>query len=203
MRAAAPTGSVAALAKAIGGSGRAPVAGRGIAATITPTDRSTPRHASPRRAWRHAAAVVGATTAVTLGLGSGAAWAYFDASGTGTGHAAVGTIKPLSLLFAAGSPGDSLFPGGSADLHLDVTNPNSYPVTIIGLHQTGIVTVSGGNDCDAANASLTLPTASLDIPIPPGSSSVTVPTGISMGTSAFSGCQNASFFIPLTVSVQS
>ncbi|MGH9101254.1 MAG: hypothetical protein ACRDV8_13625 [Acidimicrobiales bacterium] len=174
--------------------------------TATPASlrRSGPSHASSRRAWRHAAAVGGAAVALTLGLGSGAAWAYFAASGTGTGQGAVGKIQPLTLpLPATGAPGSALFPGGSADLHLYVTNPNTSPVDITGLAINGTVIVKGGNGCSATNATLSVTSTALDIKVTPGTSSVTVPTGISMGVASFTGCQSATFSVPLTVTVRS
>ena len=65
----------------------------------------------------------------TLVLG-GTAWAYFTSSGSGHGQGSAGTMSTVTLNATAGSPSTPLYPGGTADVSLEVNNPNAYAVTL-------------------------------------------------------------------------
>ena len=104
-----------------------------------------------------------------------------------------------------------LLPGGTADLLLNVTNPNAVAVTITSVAQGGGVTVSGGSGCSSDPAWPTttgnsgvaiVTTTGLSISVPAGSSAtVHVAGGASMTNSSAAGCQGATFQIPVTVTV--
>ena len=152
---------------------------------------------------------------VALGLGTGHSYAYFSAQGgSGAATGATSTVLPLVIRSATtGSLASSLLPGGTADLIVSARNPNAVPVTIIKVAQGGGVTVSGGTaGC----------TSDPDWPGILGSSGVSVATtdGLSvavgagatvtfhlasaavMALTSASGCQGATFRIPVTVTVQ-
>ncbi len=158
-----------------------------------------------------ASLVVGASAA---GLVGGPAFGYFAALvGSGTGTAATGTLQPLVIEPATlGSPSTSLTPGTTADLLLNLTNPNAVTVTIVSVAQAGGVTVVGGSGCTSdtdwpgmlGNSGVSVPTAAgLSITIAGGATDrVHLPSGATLATTSAAGCQGASFQIPVTVTVQ-
>jgi hypothetical protein len=137
---------------------------------------------------------------------AGGAYAYWTAHGTGSGTASVGAPLSVTVQAASGTPSSALLPSGTADLLVQVTNPNAYPVTIVGVSQnlSETVSVSGGTGCTAANAGVAVPTqVGLTVSIAPGPSVVVhIPSGASMTAGSAGGCQGASFQIPVTLTVQ-
>lgn len=161
---------------------------------------------------RRALALAIAAFAVLIGVGEGVAYAFFS-TGSGSGSATSGTLRQVSVLSAAASPSMALLPGGTADLALTLDNQNSFPVTITGIAQDGPVTVTGGSGCTSdsgtwpdgtlGNSGVSVPTqAGLDIVVARGTHNVDVPSGVSMGTGSYTGCQGASFEIPVTVTAR-
>jgi hypothetical protein len=146
--------------------------------------------------------ILGVTTVVLLGLGSGAAFAYWRTTGAGSGSASTGTVQSVTVLAASGTPASLLVPGGSAELVLTISNPNTYAVTLTGLSQNGTLTVSGGSGCTAANSGVAVATASaLSVSVPAGTNNVRVSSGIQMTAASASGCQSADFQVPVTLTV--
>ncbi len=169
------------------------------------------RRPSPRPALRFLALACAVTfTFVALG---GPAFGYFTAlSGSGTAQQSTGTLQGVAILAATtGSPSSSLLPGDSADLLLKVTNPNPTTVTIIAVSQGGGVSVQGGSGCTgdpawpgtlgnsgvsvASSTGLSIPVAGV------ATAEVHVAAGAAMGVTSYSGCQGASFQVPVTVVV--
>jgi hypothetical protein len=149
-------------------------------------------------------AVAGAM--ILTGALAGGAYAYWTTHGTGSGTASVGTPLNVTVEAASGTPSSLLAPGGSADLLVKLDNPNAYPVTIVGISQnlSGTVSVTGGTGCTAANAGVTVPTqAALNVSVAAGTGVVVhIPSGAAMSLGSASGCQGASFQIPVTLTVQ-
>jgi hypothetical protein len=152
-----------------------------------------------------ASLLVGAVLALTAGLGSGVATAYWTTNGTGFGAATTATPQAVTLIAASGTVEDVLFPGGSADLIVSLENPNSYPVTITGIEQLpgSVVAVDAAGTCVVTG--VTVPSrADLAIDVESGASvSVHVPAGAVMSAASEDGCQGATFQIPVTVTVRS
>jgi hypothetical protein len=154
-----------------------------------------------RRAPRFVSYAVAGIAAVAVGLGSGAAYAFWSSSGTGTGSASVGTPAPVTVVTASGTVSSLLVPGGSADLLVALDNPNSFPVTITSITQTTPV-VGPGGACVTTGVSIGS-SAVLPVTVPSGNGVVvTVTNGASMALSSDSGCQGASFSIPISVTVR-
>jgi len=152
--------------------------------------------------------VLGALAA-SIGLAAGSAFSYWTASGSGGGSAGVGTPQAVTVVAATGTPSSQLIPGGSADLVLQLDNPNSYPVRIVGLSQRGstvtpVGATGSGTACTDTTTGVTVPTQTgISITVQAGSAqTVHVPTGVSMSTSSASGCQGATFQVPVNVVVQ-
>jgi hypothetical protein len=144
----------------------------------------------------------------------GPALGYFAVGigGSGSGSAITSRFQSVVVVPATvGSPSSTLLPGGDADLVVQVTNPNDYPVTIIGVSQFGGVVVSGRTGCSSdpawpstlGNSGVSVnPLTGLTISVAPGSDVVVhIPGGVSMSTASASGCQGATFQIPVTVVV--
>jgi hypothetical protein len=158
------------------------------------------------RARRVVSLLVGAVLALTAGLGAGGATAYWTTTGTGFGAATTATPKAVTLIAASGTVDSTLFPGGTADLLVALDNPNSYPVTITGISQQSgspVVAVGSSGTCTVTGVSVpSRPTLSITV----GSGEnvvVHIPAGAAMSAASDSGCQGATFRIPVTVTVRS
>lgn len=160
--------------------------------------------------------VFGAAIPLVVGLAAGAAWAFVDGgSGSGSGTASAGTIQQVTVVAASGSPISSLLPGGEADLRVTINNPNSFSLEIVGVSQNGPVTVVGGTGCTSDGGSwpgITLGNSGVSVPTESGISGVTfgpgngvtadIPAAAAMSNSSASGCQGASFEVPVKLTVQ-
>ena len=151
---------------------------------------------------RRSRLVLAAAVVVLLGLG-GAAFAYFTSTGHGSGAATDGTATTVTVqAVASGSPSSTLVPGGSADLIVQVQNPGSVTVRITGISQNGAATPVGGSGCTSSNDGVTVSSETgLSILVAPGTQVVHVAGAASMTSGSASGCQGASFDIPVTLTV--
>ena len=86
------------------------------------------------------AAVVGTTVAALMG--SGIAFAAWTSTGSGDGSASAATDKGLSV---SAAPVTGLFPTGTQNQAVTVTNNNDYPVTLDAL--TSSVTTHDAGTC--------------------------------------------------------
>jgi hypothetical protein len=147
--------------------------------------------------------VVALVLVVLLGLAGGAAFAFFTSSGNGQGSATDGTATTVTVqAVASGSPTSTLVPGSSADLIVQVQNPSSLTVRITGITQNGSATPVGGSGCTSSNDGVTVPSETgLSISIAPGTQVLHVAGAASIASSSASGCQGASFDIPVTLTV--
>lgn len=175
------------------------------------------RGATPGRAHRRIGPlrfvpVTVAFSTIALGVFAGTAYAYFSATGSGSGQAGVGTLLPLHIEHATATVSRDLFPDGQGTLVLSLTNPNAFAVTVVGVVQDGPVTVTGGG-AGCKSGTVGTPGTSgvavapvvangLNLSVAAGSSvTVTVATGATMSTTSNTTCQGASFEIPVTVTV--
>ncbi|MFF2844671.1 hypothetical protein [Paenarthrobacter sp. NPDC057981] len=168
------------------------------------TTARTPRIAASGRLARTAAA----TVALCVLGGVGTAYAYWTASGVGSGSSTNGTMQNVTV--SALVPGDtvqtSLVPGGSADVLVRATNPNPHAVTIYGFAANGTVSVDDAHaSCTTTGVTFTPPAAPLSPPITIAANSsilVTLQGAASMGATSMSACQGAQFAIPVTLEVR-
>jgi hypothetical protein len=149
---------------------------------------------------------------VALAVAAGAA-AYFTSTGSGSGSASVGSTQAVTI-----SPGTALtplYPGGSGDVALAVTNPNTVRVVVNGLAldtsqgTNGFDVDAGHSGCDLSVLSFTaqnnggsgwsVPARAGETGGPPAFPIDLPPTAISMSTGAASACQGASFKVYLKV----
>ncbi len=133
-------------------------------------------------------------------------WSYFTATGSGRRSVSVGAMQPVTVVAIAGGdkPSASLLPGGTADVVLDVKNPNPYTVTLVSVVGSLSGTVSadpGHSGCTPTGVTFTNQT-SLSVPIAQSATTrIDLPGASSMSTASPSGCQGATFSIPVTITV--
>lgn len=159
--------------------------------------------ASPRQRWTRRVIAIGATSVLTFT--GGTAYAFWGATGSGSGAATAGHVTALS---ATATVSDLLYPGGpAADVQVTFTNPNSFDVKVTSLSQDGAVTGSGGKGtCTTTGVSFASQANLSNVVVPAQSGETagqlikTFTGAVSMDNTASDGCQNASFTVPLTFS---
>jgi hypothetical protein len=182
--------------------------GRGGANYLVPSlppidDPRTPKAKATRmrKVNRRTKVVLTVAAVAAVAANAGAAYAYWRITGSGTGTAVAGSAIELSL---KGRSDDRkpLFPGGTSNLTVTVTNENNFPIRI--------TTVSAGKGRIAADeqhrlggcqdtgvvVSKDVHTVSWDVP--KNTIGVfTVPDGIAMTNESDTACQGAVFTIPV------
>ena len=118
-------------------------------------------------------------------------------------------MRTVSVV-TAGTPASPLLPGGPAgDLVFDVSNPNDYPVSLIGVALSSGGTISfddGHAGCGTTDGepvvTVNVPAGDLPVAIP---ANATVPVdlaaAVSMDPAAASSCQSAAINVPITITV--
>lgn len=186
-----------------------PVAGVTQAAGMPCRFSAGPRSARPRanrdRAWLRrrgpGGVLIGASVAVALLGTGGSAYAYFSAHGSGTGTAKVGALAAVTATI--GTPTTPLFPGGSGDAEVKLTNPNGFALTLTAFTPSGSVSVTGGSGCTAANAGVSFNSLTgLSYSVPANATTtVDIAGAASMSASSNNGCQGASFTSSVTITL--
>jgi hypothetical protein len=163
----------------------------------------TPKHKKASR--RLAAKTAAATITLCLVTGVGGAYAYWATVGAGSGAATNGTMATVSVeaLAAGDSLRNTLVPGGTADVAVRALNPNSFPVQVYAIRGSGPATADKGHpDCTTTGVTFVDPAAPLTpaVSIPANSSMlITLPNAAAMSTASSSGCQGATFTLPVTL----
>lgn len=140
---------------------------------------------------------------LTLLITGGVAWAFWSATGQGTGSATTGTMTFNVTAFESGDGnGTTLIPGGTADVIVRVNNPNTFSVHVTSIAANGSVTASNG--CTPTGVTFVAPTdySAGQFTLAPGSSLLDLQGAVSMSTSSASACQGATFSLPVSVTVQ-
>jgi hypothetical protein len=144
-----------------------------------------------------------AAVAGTLVL-SGAAYAWITGAASGTASASTSTMSAVTVVALNGSDATTsdLQPGGTADVVLRVSNPNSFAAELVGVAANGTVTATGGRGtCVTTGVSL-VPQSGLSVALARGATTlVDLPGAASMSAAASSGCQGATFAIPVAITV--
>jgi hypothetical protein len=87
---------------------------------------------------------------------------------------------------------------------LQVNNPNNFAVKLTAVTGTGTITATGGiGTCTTTGVTFTAPgLLTQDIPANSSNVSVDLPGAASMSATSQTGCQGATFTIPVTITVQ-
>ncbi len=161
------------------------------------------------RRWRRLPVVVWAAGVLTLGVGVGAAYGYFTSDGSHTGSATIGKLTEVQLIPTSATPSTLLYAGGSADVRFAVDNTNNYSVTIVSVTSSTGSTISaagGRGACSGAGGATFVGYTGTPISVPAHTSggasyAVTLATAASMSASSTTGCQTATFSIPVEITV--
>ncbi len=154
-----------------------------------------------------AAVWFGAVFVALLGSGAGA---YWGAAAAGSGSAETEDTLPVSL--ATGTPVTALFPGGTADVVVTVTNPNAAAVHIgslsldTGQGTDGYAVDPDHSDCAVSTLSFSTQSnggAGWTVPgrvgAVDGTTSLTLTDAADLDTDAANACQGATFSVYLVV----
>jgi hypothetical protein len=163
----------------------------------------------PRR-WRRISVVFGALVALVLGLSAGSAYGYLTTHGSGTGSVDIGTMKTVTMA-TAGTPSTPLLPGGTGDVVFSVTNPNNFPVSLVGAAlETGSAITPDANHslCTTTDGNpavtLNVPSGDLPVSIPANTTQpINLTSAATMDGTTTSNCQGATFDIPLAITAHS
>jgi hypothetical protein len=187
--------------------------GRGGATRLAPPSFTTPdttgtaKATGMRKVNRRTKVILAVCAVAAVAVNAGAAWAYWRITGSGTGAAQAGTVIELTL---KGKSDDRkpLYPGGTSNLTVTVTNDNDFPIEI--------TTVSAGSGKAAADEAhreagcrTTGVVVSQDVQkvswvVQRNTIGVfTLDDGITMTNQSDSTCQGATFTIPVTATAVS
>lgn len=161
----------------------------------------TPKKTSGRLAAKTAAA----TVALCVLTGAGGAYAYWATVGAGSGSATDGTMATVTVdaLVAGDTLQTTLVPGGTADVAVRASNPNDYAVQVYAISGNGAATADAGHPaCLTTGVTFVAPASPLApaISIPAQSSVlITLPGAAAMSLASSSGCQGATFSLPVTL----
>lgn len=160
---------------------------------VTPPRRSFLR---PQRGkGRYALPLVGVPLVGVLATASYAAW---TTNGSGTASAKAGTSTALTTSAVAVTTG-LLYPSTTGDVKITVNNPNPYAVRITSIAGSGTVTGTGGTGtCTTTGVSFTTQNGTFDVPAN-DSATFTFAGAAAMSNASETGCQNATFTIPVTL----
>jgi hypothetical protein len=160
-----------------------------------------PKKTTRRLAAKSAAAAV----ALCLATGAGGAYAYWATVGAGSGAATNGTMKTVSIeaLVAGDGTQNALVPGGTADVAVRAFNPNDFAVQVYAIRGNGLVTADVNHPgCTTTGVTFVDPAAPLApaVTIPANTSVLmTLPGAAAMSLASSSGCQGATFSLPVTL----
>ncbi len=152
------------------------------------------RHRTGRKVAVLAIGAVGA-------LAASAAFAAWTVGGGGTGTASATSSQNLTTSVATTTA--ALYPGVTgSDLYLTVNNPNPFAVTITSVNANGAATADAGHaSCVTTGVTYTTTAVSEVVPAS-GSASFTVPS-VAMDNTSDTGCQGATFTVPVTFTASS
>jgi hypothetical protein len=143
------------------------------------------------------AVAVLATAALTLG-----SWAV--GSSTGNGYAKAITAQSVTLSDASASTTAQLYPGGTGDLVVKVTNPNSFGVTVTSVTGSGTITSDKGAACNAATGVTFTNATGLSQTVAGGATTTFSLVGkVAMSNASDNTCQGAIFTVPVTLTATS
>jgi predicted ribosomally synthesized peptide with SipW-like signal peptide len=135
--------------------------------------------------------VAGAIVAL---LGGGIAFAAWTATGTGTGTVKAGNDAGLTV---SGGSVSGLYPTGSQDVTVTVTNDNPYPVAV---SSVAVGAITNDKSCSNTGVTTSSKPALTDRLAPTGitGDSKSYTFTVTMDANADNACQGATFTVPFT-----
>ena len=166
--------------------------------------------AKSKKTFAGAAVALAVVNALVLGVGS--AYAAWGVSGSGTGASVAGSAQGLTLT-AATTGSSVLYPGGTSDVVLTITNPNPFVVSVTNLTMpltaataytdSGLTTLNGSCNSGGTGVTWAYGSKSLSgvivqkkIGATNGTLTLTLTGGASMDNTSDNSCQSAFFKMP-------
>ncbi|MEV4538778.1 hypothetical protein AB0J82_33895 [Asanoa sp. NPDC049518] len=144
-------------------------------------------------------AIITLVAVIVTGIAS-VAWAAWSVTGQGT---ATVTAAEVTALQATARPTGSLFPGGTADIEISVTNPNEFAVEVQSFAQATDIVVDAAHaaGCPAGNVRLKATKKPIGerIEADGGRETFVVEDAVEMVYNAPESCMGASFEITLAL----
>lgn len=141
------------------------------------------------------------TIVLGVALAASVAFAAWTATGTGSGYTQATTAQALSTVDVSASTTAQLYPGGTSDVKIRISNPNPYPVVVTDVEGSGAITSDKGGACDASTGVSFTDQTGQSIAVAAGSTTnVTFAGAASMTNASDNTCQGAIFTIPVTLS---
>ena len=160
-----------------------------------------PRASRQTRRRKHKRKVAIVTLCLTAAFGATAAFAAWTVGGGGTGTATATSAQNLTTSVATTSA--VLYPGiTGSDLYLTVNNPNAFPVSITSVNANGAAVADAGHPACVTTGVSFVTTATAQTVPASGSLSFQV-AGVSMSNASDTGCQGATFTVPVTFTASS
>jgi hypothetical protein len=168
--------------------------------------RRGPARAPGRLGRASRATVLIALAALAAALGAaGIAVAAWLSSGSGRSGVTAGNALAPTTTAVAGSAVTTglLTPGTTGTAMITVTNPNPYKVKVLTIAPNGAATASGGaGTCATTGVSFTSQAPGVTLATN-ASTTLTLAGAVAMSTASETGCQGATFTVPVTVGVAS
>jgi hypothetical protein len=141
---------------------------------------------------------------LTLAIGAVTFGSWAVGSDPGAGYSKATASTNLTLNDVSASTVADLYPGGTGNVLVSVTNPNSFAVTITSIAGAGAVTSNAGAACDASTGVSFTDQTGLSLALGAGATSTYTLAGkAAMSNASASSCQGAIFTIPVTVTATS
>jgi hypothetical protein len=145
-----------------------------------------------------------ALAALTVTVAGGMTLGAWTVSGSGDAYAKATTASALTIGDASASTAAQLYPGGSGDVKVKVTNPNSFDVTVTGVTRTGTIASDKGAACNASTGVTFTNQTGLTATVAAGQTETLTLTGAAgMSNASDNSCQGALFTIPVSVAATS
>jgi hypothetical protein len=148
------------------------------------------------------------TIVLGVALASSIAFAAWTASGSGSGYTQAISAQPLTTVDVSASTSAQLYPGGTGDVKIRISNPNPYPVVVTDVSGLGLPVgfTSDKVGCTGASTGLVYTDQTgLSISVPaqvgvtPGTANYTLTGSVAMTNASVNACQGATFTIPVTL----
>jgi hypothetical protein len=135
-------------------------------------------------------------------VGVGVAFATWTVNGGGSGTATATSAIPLTTSVATTTA--QLYPGiSNANLYLTVINSNPFPVNITSVNANGAAAPDPGHVPGCNTTGVTFTTQATSQTVPANSSLSFTVGGVAMTNASDTGCQGATFTIPVTFTATS
>ena len=143
----------------------------------------------------------GGITVLVLGV-VGLVYAAWITNGSGSGYAQAGSAQALTTVDVSASTVADLYPTTDGTVAIEISNPNSYDVTVTDIDGNGAATVhtAGIGTCTTTGVTFN-DQSGLTIAVPAGGASGVqlLANAAHMSNGSDTGCQDAKFELPVTL----